>query len=45
MGMPLRVVKLCVTLMPDSGTGEELLKAAGIDAAAIVTAATALLRE
>jgi transketolase len=43
MGMPLRLVKLSVTLMPESGTSEQLRQAAGIDAAAIVAAATSLV--
>jgi transketolase len=45
MGMPLRLVKLSVTVMPESGTREELLQAAGIDADAIVAAAITLLGE
>jgi transketolase len=43
MGMPLRLIKLSVSFMPDSGTREELLRAAGIDAAAIAAAVTTLL--
>jgi transketolase len=43
VGLPLRLVKLGVTLMPESGTGEQLLRAAGIDIDAIVGAATTLL--
>jgi transketolase len=37
------VVKLAVRAMPGSGTPEELMHAAGIDAAAIVGAVKALL--
>jgi transketolase len=37
-----RIVKLAVHDMPGSGKGAELLKAAGIDAGAIVTAAKRL---
>jgi transketolase len=44
-GMPLQLVKLGVTLMPGSGTAAELRRAAGIDATAIVAAATYLLGE
>lgn len=36
--LPSRVTHLAVTTMPSSGTPEELLRAAGIDAAAIVDA-------
>jgi transketolase len=43
LGLPLRLVKLGVTLMPESGTPAQLLQAAGIDAAAIVATATTLL--
>jgi transketolase len=43
-GVRLRVVKLGVTHMPESGTPAQLRRAAGIDAAAIVTAATKLVR-
>jgi transketolase len=43
-GEPLRVVKLGVTLLPGSGTPSQLRKAAGIDTAAIVAAATSLAR-
>ena len=42
-GLPLRLVKLGVTLMPESGTPAQLLAAARIDAGAIVAQATALL--
>ena len=45
MGLPLRLVKLSVTLMPEPGTRAELLHAAGIDTTAIVAAATTLLGE
>jgi transketolase len=40
---PPRIVKLAVTKMPGSGTAAELLKAAGIDAEAIVKAVKSLL--
>jgi transketolase len=43
-GEPLRVVKLGVTLMPESATPAQLRQAAGIDVAAIVAAATTLAR-
>jgi transketolase len=42
MGMPLQLVKLSVDLMPGSGRPAQLRRAAGIDAGAIVAAATAL---
>jgi transketolase len=44
MGMPLQLVKLSVTLMPESGTPAQLRRAAGIDATSIVAAATELVR-
>lgn len=43
MGAPLHLVRLGVTLMPGSGTAAQLRQAAGIDATAIVAAATSLL--
>ena len=42
---PPRVVKLAVQGMPGSGKPEELLEAAGIDAAHIVAAARQLVRQ
>ena len=45
MGMPLQLAKLGVTHMPGSGPAPQLRRAAGIDATAIVAAATALLGE
>jgi transketolase len=42
-GMPLHLVKLSVSLMPGSGTPTDLLRAAGIDTTAIVSAVAALL--
>jgi transketolase len=45
IGMPLHLLKLGVTLMPGSGTAAQLRRAAGIDATAIVAAATSLLGE
>jgi transketolase len=44
-GEPVRLVKLAVALMPGSGTPAQLLRAAGIDAAAIVAAASSLVRD
>ena len=44
-GQPLRLVKLAVSGLPGAGAPSELLHHAGIDAAAIVAAATALARE
>jgi transketolase len=41
---PLRLVKLAVRDMPGSGTPEELMRAAGIDADAIVAAVKTLVR-
>jgi transketolase len=42
-GIPLRAVKLAVRGMPGSGSAEELLHAAGIDAEAIAAAVRALI--
>jgi transketolase len=42
-GIPLRAVKLAVRGMPGSGSAEELLHAAGIDAEAIAVAVRALI--
>jgi transketolase len=42
-GLPLRLVKLGVTDVPGSGTPAELMRTAGIDSDAIVSAATAVL--
>jgi transketolase len=43
MGMPLELVRLSVTLMPESGTPAQLRRAAGIDSTSIVAAATELV--
>ena len=45
IGEPARVVKLAVQGMPSSGTAEELLAAAGIDAEHIAEAASKLVRQ
>ena len=45
IGEPVRVVKLAVQGMPSSGTAEELLAAAGIDAEHIAGAASKLVRQ
>jgi transketolase len=42
-GLPLRVIKLAVRSMPGSGSAEELLRAAGINADAITTAVRSLV--
>jgi transketolase len=42
-GLPLRVIKLAVRSMPGSGTADELLRAAGINADAISTAVRFLI--
>jgi transketolase len=42
-GIPLRAIKLAVRGMPGSGSAEELLRAAGIDAEAIAAAVRALV--
>jgi transketolase len=42
-GLPLRAVKLAVRDLPGSGSPDELLHAAGIDAEAIVAAVHSLL--
>jgi len=44
-GLPLRLMKLGVTVMPESGNPTQLLRAAGIDTDAIVAAAATLLGE
>lgn len=43
-GLPLNLIKLAVTQMPGSGSPEELLHAAKIDATAIVDSARALVK-
>jgi transketolase len=43
LGEPFTLTKLAVDLMPTSGTATELRRAAGIDCAAIVTAASSLV--
>ena len=45
LDQPPRVVKLAVQGMPSSGTAEELLAAAGIDADHVVAAASKLVRQ
>jgi transketolase len=42
-GLPLRVIKLAVRSMPGSGSAEELLRVAGINADAITTAVGSLI--